>query len=369
MNKVFSSLTKFKDVKAFIRAYYGNIPDKLDTKLVCFGFNEDSRRLCQFFKLDLIIDDGRDGQVYEGVPIVSREKVPQGMNIINCSHSIYPLTVFNLSRNLKPRIIISYTQLSAFHECLDVPDFVRETYIACSKHSPQIMKVFNSLEDDESKNCFSQVMWYRLTGDNCRDFGFKVSIEQQYFEGFIKDDAAGIFVDGGGFDGDTAEKYIEFYGGDFSKIYVFEPDECNAKNARKNLSKFDNVIIQQKGLSDESDCLQFSSLKTTYSSFSESGSQSIEVTTIDESVRECVNFIKLDVEGFDLKALKGAKVHIKEDTPVMAISVYHDPNHFWEIPEFVLSNNNKYKLRFRHYTEGWSESVMFFLPKNNKALT
>ncbi|WP_462183255.1 FkbM family methyltransferase [Pseudoalteromonas maricaloris] len=363
MNTLFESLLSFDGIKAFLQSYYSKLPEGLDTNLVCFGFNEDSRRLSELFKLEFIIDDGRDGQSYNEVPILSREKVPPGMNIINCSHSIYPQTVFNLARELKPANIISYAHFSAFHHFLDAPAFMRDTYNTCSKYHSKIMGVFQSLEDEESKACFSKVMRYRLTGDNCRDLGFKVNIEKQYFENFIKDAAFGTFVDGGGFDGDTAERYIEFCSGNFNKIYVFEPDESNAEEARKNLSIYDNIVIEQKGLSDKSGSLQFSSLSTTCSSFSESGVKNTEVTTIDESVSECINFIKLDVEGFDLKALRGAKDYITKDTPVMAISVYHDPNHFWQIPEFVLSNNNKYKLRFRHYTEGWSESVMFFLPK------
>ena len=70
----------------------------------------------------------------------------------------------------------------------------------------------------------------------------------------------------------------------------------------------------------------------------------------------------MDLEGWELKALQGSERHIANDQPILAISVYHSIDDFWRIPQYIMSVNNKYKIYLRHYTEGWSETVMYFLP-------
>ena len=49
---------------------------------------------------------------------------------------------------------------------------------------------------------------------------------------------------------------------------------------------------------------------------------------------------------------------------MLAIAVYHDIVDFWRIPEYVLSLRPNYQIYLRHYTEGWSETVMYFVPNN-----
>jgi hypothetical protein len=85
------------------------------------------------------------------------------------------------------------------------------------------------------------------------------------------------------------------------------------------------------------------------------------VTTLD-AYKEKFSFIKMDLEGWELSALRGSERHIAKDNPILAISVYHSIDDFWTIPKYITSVNNKYKIYLRHYTEGWSETVMYFLP-------
>jgi hypothetical protein len=73
----------------------------------------------------------------------------------------------------------------------------------------------------------------------------------------------------------------------------------------------------------------------------------------------------MDIEGWELKALAGCISQIRNNSPKLTIAVYHNSIDFIKIPEFILSINKNYKIFLRHYTEGWSESVMYFLPKNN----
>lgn len=59
-----------------------------------------------------------------------------------------------------------------------------------------------------------------------------------------------------------------------------------------------------------------------------------------------VGLIKLDVEGYELEALIGAKETIKKFKPVIVISVYHKGQDLFEVPKLVKNLVPEYKLRF-----------------------
>ncbi|REK69584.1 hypothetical protein DX130_24085 [Paenibacillus paeoniae] len=44
----------------------------------------------------------------------------------------------------------------------------------------------------------------------------------------------------------------------------------------------------------------------------------------------------MDVEGSELASLYGAKQIISENTPILAICIYHKPEDLFEIPFYIL---------------------------------
>jgi len=95
---------------------------------------------------------------------------------------------------------------------------------------------------------------------------------------------------------------------------------------------------------------------------SEEGDIEISVDTLDDRVKDKITFLKMDIEGAEEMALRGAREHILRDHPKMAISCYHKADDLWKIPQQILAIRNDYSLYMRHYTDGFHETVVYFIP-------
>jgi FkbM family methyltransferase len=328
------------------------------------GRNEHSEALAKAIDIDGIVDDFADpGTVWNDKPVVKGGDVPKDAIIVNCSMSISPISAHKRIESLGVAVVLAYADLcQVFPDRFPYPDFVLETQNDIRLHKAKWEALSYSLADDESKQVLDDLLSYRLTGNYRYMKPYSVRLKDQYFEDFLGLGVAEIFVDAGGFDGDTTQEYCKRYPS-YEKIYIFEPSSNNIANARERLRDYRAVNFIQRGLSDSNGTLFFNPDDGSASSVSESGSCKIDVTTLDQQVDEKVTFIKMDLEGWELKALEGSKRHILEDHPKLAISVYHHPSDFWRIFEFIINLRQDYKVFLRHYTEGWSETVLFFVPK------
>ncbi len=69
--------------------------------------------------------------------------------------------------------------------------------------------------------------------------------------------------------------------------------------------------------------------------------------------------IKMDIEGAELEALKGAKKTIQRDKPKLAICIYHKTEDLWEIPLYIKELVSEYCLYIRHQTFGTGDTVLY----------
>lgn len=96
---------------------------------------------------------------------------------------------------------------------------------------------------------------------------------------------------------------------------------------------------------------------------SDPNSTVVETLCIDDLVAqmqlEKVNFIKMDIEGVELEALKGAQDTIMKYKPKLAISVYHNLIDYWTIPQWIDSLGLGYQFSMRHFTIHAEETILF----------
>lgn len=89
----------------------------------------------------------------------------------------------------------------------------------------------------------------------------------------------------------------------------------------------------------------------------------IKTKSIDDLVKERglekVDFIKMDIEGSELAALKGAKRTICQYKPNLAICIYHKIEDFYMIPKYIKQIVPEYKLYVKHHTDMEWETVLY----------
>ena len=189
----------------------------------------------------------------------------------------------------------------------------------------------------------------------------------QYFDADIMSPQEGeVFVDGGCFDCSTDKAFIKWCNGDYRKIYAFEPDAENYEKCLKKCREegMANIELYHKGLWDCETELSFEAGGGQGSKIGEQGANVIKIPTaaIDDVVGgEEVSFIKLDVEGAELKALQGAAQTIRTFRPRLAICIYHKPEDVIEILEYILSLHDDYRLYIRHYQMSSCETIVYAL--------
>ena len=241
------------------------------------------------------------------------------------------------------------------------------------KYADDYVKLYESLKDYKSKYVLFAILndFYNfdfVNLKNATEYCFK-----HYFDlNLIPKLKENVFVDVGAYVGDTVLDYVESYGKEsFQKIYCYEICQENIDKMKINLKNFDNIEIKRKAVSDRKEKLKFD-LDNDISSnhISLDGKIEVEGVALDEDVKEKISMVKMDIEGSEMKALAGMKEHIKNDTPILLISVYHNNTDLVEIPKYIRSLNGNYDYYLRYYggCVYATEIVLFALPKVKKVL-
>jgi len=121
--------------------------------------------------------------------------------------------------------------------------------------------------------------------------------------------------------------------------------ECLRRNFKDEIAS-GRVLIYPKGVWDKDEimAMQIDPANSAADSFiihrqGSTETRGIPLTTIDKLVPELkldrVDFIKMDIEGAEPRALAGAKETIAKFHPRMALCTYHAPDHPKRIPELV----------------------------------
>lgn len=219
------------------------------------------------------------------------------------------------------------------------------------------------LADHTSRHCFELLVAFRL-GLNDAYASFTHS-DAQYFNDLTlshlqSDDVS--YLDGGAYNGDSFMQLLAHR--PVTKAWLFEPDKVN-------FDKLCQIVRQRRlpglclplALANDYRLLRFNSGLGESGNIDLQGDQGIATVAIDDFLAGTqLDFLKLDVEGSEVAALRGAAQTLRDSRPVLALSAYHRPEDLWVIPDLLSELCVGYRLYMRQHTHNSFDLVIYGVP-------
>jgi FkbM family methyltransferase len=228
-----------------------------------------------------------------------------------------------------------------------------------TQNQPRLNTVVNMLADDKSKMAYIGMAKYRQTR-NKKDFPTEYVVAIEYFIEEMRFNKDEVFIDCGAYCGDTINDFFK-YCREYKKIIAFEPDPSNFDALSKKYGNNPKIDLINTGVYDKNGVIKFAAFGTGGSHITDGaclndfgtnvvGGDAIQVRVIDGLNLEKVSFIKMDIEGVELNALKGAEKTILRNKPKLAICIYHSNEDMIRIAEYIHDLVPEYKLYVRQHS-------------------
>lgn len=304
-------------------------------------------------RIDLILDRGRSGQTYRGIPVRALEECGDGRlwgrSVMIALHNHY-VDVNRLHDDLRS------AGAGAVLTPINLPDLVSDTHLRpgywldydfdYSVHEEDFRRLAGLLADEKSRQLLDAILHYRAGGDlaSCP----KPSLNDEYtpldlprYAGPMK------LVDCGAFTGVAIHKFLTA-GYEIESVVAFEPDEASfAKLVSRDFAVRRKLCLPL-GTWSRTTQLNFASDNSMGSCLSDNGNVMVQCVAVDDALGgEEVNLVKLDVEGAEIETLLGMQELIREQRPNLLLSVYHTPGHLYEIADLVARWDLGYRFHLR----------------------
>lgn len=258
-----------------------------------------------------------------------------------------------------------FPQLYLPYYAMDLPQHVLD-------RSERVRFAFATLADDVSRRHFLEQLRWRLHLDF--DGLSSPGAEPQYFPaGLFRWHDDEQFLDVGAYDGDTLRDIQLRYDGRFGRVVALEPDPLNYQKLVATVAQLPEVVrarveTHAVAVADAPGRIRIDPTGLP-SSVTGTGSVEVECVTLDQladtrGLRP--SYIKMDIEGAELAALRGGWQVIQRHRPILAVCAYHVQDHLWEVPLALRALNPDYAIHLRpHNEEGW-DLVAYAVPPERK---
>jgi len=226
----------------------------------------------------------------------------------------------------------------------------------CKEHKSDFVDIMDLLADRKSREVLSGVINYKLSGKLNYLFDIETSVEDNYALLDLGPDES--YVDLGAYNGDTIELFLNCAGGDCKSIIAMEPEKRNFRKLSNYCEglNMENVFLYNMAASSGPAVLEFQKGSGRGGQANTGKTIEIPADSVDNIIAKLAEegrdihptFIKMDLEGMEEEALKGAENTIKNDKPKMLVSAYHRNSDLFNLPKKVLAMNPSYKVYLRH---------------------
>ena len=231
-------------------------------------------------------------------------------------------------------------------------------------HRDEIERAYRLFSDERSREVYSSLLSYKLSGELAP---LLASADGDYDPLPLLSPARWRRVlDGGAYDGDTARAILDSAPG-VREILCVEPDE---RNYRRLLSYRDRetraaITPVHAALSDAPGTATLFAAgnrnSTLFRESHEARREEVGVATVDELLAgDGIDLLKLDVEGAEGAALRGAKETLARFRPALLVSAYHRSEDLFALPLLLneLCPGCRLYLRRRLCVPAWEVDLL-----------
>lgn len=259
--------------------------------------------------------------------------------------------------------------------------FMNLSYTDCDfihEHISDFQRAYDRMSDEKSRKIFVYLLNYKITKDMVYLEKMQEYVDDeknQYFDKdifeFIQEEC---FCDIGAYTGDTLASFIKHYE-KWDTYYAFEADKyayLKLKNRIQGIETHNKIFTYNLAAWNKEDKVYFTSNfgSSTMHSEAEKMENEVEAKKLDNILKNRkITMIKMDIEGAEYNALNGLKQVIKDNYPVLAISVYHLRDDYYKLTDFIdelFSGREKYKFYMRQYRYTPTETVCYAIPSNRQ---
>lgn len=317
-----------------------------------------------------------DQYYYEGKKVIINNDGEQIFHVINDKE----LNQISAKYNILSGMIDYSFMVELKNKCLQseivdyldaVPGHIMELeYI--EENKKQLTEVYDLLEDEESRKVMESFIFARLTGNVGELSKLNKSPEYTYDYELLGLNSMDVVIDGGAYVGDTILEIQRYIKGNIKDIFAFEPDNVTFDKLRENVGENELIHLINAGLWKNTSILKFENSGTLGSKLMEDAEDEIKVVSLDdyneEGDLENVTIIKMDIEGSELDALKGAEKLLQNRMPKLAICIYHKNDDIFSIPLYIASldfKGKRYKFYLRQHSFSVEETVLYAIPADD----
>ncbi len=335
------------------RSFWDSLPRR-EKPVVLYGTGNGADKI-----LDLLEARGIDADGVFASDGFVRDRCFRGMKVMSYSDAVRcfgnDMTVLMAFGSNRPEVIQTAELLDEKHDLI-IPEV--PLYGGCLFDYSHFLDVYDrierlsdSLADETSRAILYDLVNFRLTG-KLKYLRRTQSLSDSMKELIHTDEIRSCF-DGGAYKGDTLRGMMDSFP-HLTQVYCVEPDPASFRQLKEFSESRKNIIINLHNvvLSDARGSVGFSSSAGrgagVRSTSRRASSVTIAADTVDSILDgSSVDYIKLDVEGDEADALRGASDTIRSFRPCLSVSVYHRTDDFLSIPDLIRTLYPGYRLYFR----------------------
>ncbi len=345
------------------------------SKIIFYGIGNQFKECYKLFEQkDTVLFDSflkKAGTVVNGKMIYPPSDLPKHYDsstavVISSIYKQHEIAKMLCSRWMIPSEHIYMYTSESWEKYIYRPELVEKNW-------DQILKCRDLLADEASREYYMNSIQARMKrsplmlypNPNCRstgEYGEAVTLKQ-----------GDLMIDCGAYTGDTAALYIDRLKGNCT-VFAVEPFQLNydAMLDRIRLNKWQKYVKPYNcalGEHESDSFIQYNDgdfgMAVNLSSEKGERRQPVKVETLDHLFfGKKVSYIKMDIEGEECSALKGAVQLISANKPRLLISAYHRIEDLWRIPEIIWDINSSYKIFAGHAPDCSAEAEFYCIDKS-----